>query len=220
MAEKGVLPPERMARALTVIERNAASLSDLIDNVFDLSRKAAGALRLERKVVDLNSLTHAVVESSLPAARDHGVILTVGRSHPPLLVNGDPLRLEQVVRNLVTNALKFTPSSGRVHVHTQSDGLFAELVVTDNGLGISPDLLPVIFEPLWHDDAAVLPSERGLGLGLALVRELVQLHHGDVRALSGGQGQGSTFIVRLPLMGAAMARVEKGWERATCSSNS
>jgi signal transduction histidine kinase len=174
-------------------------------SLFDLSRRAAGSLALKRDMLDLNPLAQFVVESTLPAARDRNVLLTVRRTHTTLLVNGDPLRLEQVVRNLVVNAIKFTPTGGRVHVHTRCDGLFAELAVTDTGPGIPPDVLPDIFEPFRHADASVPLSDRGLGLGLALVRELVRLHHGEVRALSEGIGQGSTFIVRLPLADAAVA---------------
>lgn len=203
MAQKTALPPATLSRALMVIGRNAASLADMIDNVFDLSRRAAGSLVLQQQLLDLNPLAELVVESSLPAARHRNLALTLRRTPVPLLIDGDRFRLEQIVRNLVENAIKFTPEGGRVHVHTGSEGGFAELVVTDNGLGIEPGLLRVIFEPFRHEDARVHPSERGLGLGLALVRELVQLHGGDVRALSGGTGQGSTFIVRLPLASAA-----------------
>ena len=203
MAQKTALPPATLSRALMVIGRNAASLSDMIDNVFDLSRRAAGSLVLQQQVLDLNPLAELVVDSSLPAARHRNLALTLRRTPAPLLIDGDRFRLEQIVRNLVENAIKFTPEGGRVHVHTGSEGGFAELVVTDNGLGIEPGLLRAIFEPFRHEDARVHPSERGLGLGLALVRELVQLHGGDVRALSGGTGQGSTFIVRLPLANAA-----------------
>jgi len=205
IAEKGVLPPEEVARALTVIERNASRLSDMIDNLFDLSRRATGALALERDNLDLDALVLRVVESIEPAARAHHVILTAGHADGALLVNGDLPRLEQVLRNLLENAIKFTPAGGRVHVQTAcAGGSFAELAVTDTGLGISADLMPVIFEPFRHDDAVLHPSERGLGLGLALVRDLVQLHGGDVRALSNGRGQGSTFIVRLPLVDSVL----------------
>jgi two-component sensor histidine kinase len=205
MAERGRLDADRLSQALRVITRNATSLSELIENLFDLSRRAAGSLVLERHVVDLNPLAHRVVESALPAARHRNVILTVRRGDTTLPVDGDPLRLEQIVRNLVDNAIKFTPTGGHVHVHTGSDGLFAELVVTDNGFGIPPDQLRTIFEPFRQDGAIVPASDRGLGLGLALVRELVQLHQGDVRALSQGRGHGSTFIIRLPLAKTAAA---------------
>jgi signal transduction histidine kinase len=109
------------------------------------------------------------------------------------------------VRNLVENAIKFTPIGGHVHVHTGRSGLYAELVVSDNGRGIAPDMLNEIFEPFRHGDAVLGSTEGGLGLGLALVKELVQLHEGDVRALSSGKGHGSTFIVRLPLARSAVA---------------
>ena len=205
MVETGLLPADKIVRALSIIERNAASLSDLVEKLFDLSRRAAGSLVLKRRVIDLGPLAELVVESNLPAARNRNVILTVSRSRAPLPVNGDPLRLEQVVRNLVENAIKFTPMGGHVHVLTGRSGSFAELVVSDNGRGISPDLLTDIFEPFRHDDQFGSPAESGLGLGLALVKELVQLHEGEVRALSTGKGHGSTFIVRLPLARSAAA---------------
>jgi len=160
---------------------------------------------LKRRVVDLNPLAELVVDSNLPAARSHSVILTATRARSPLHVNGDPLRLEQIVRNLIENAIKFTPMGGHVHVQTERSGLYAELVVSDNGRGISPDMLTEIFEPFRHDDAVVATTDQGLGLGLALVKELVHLHEGDVRALSGGKGHGATFIVRLPLARSAVA---------------
>jgi signal transduction histidine kinase len=205
MAESGLLPAEKLSRALSVIGRNASGLSDLIEKLFDLSRRTAGSLVLKRRVVDLNPLAELVVDSNLPAACSRSVILTATRARSPLHVDGDPLRLEQIVRNLIENAIKFTPMGGHVHVHTERSGLFAELVVSDNGRGISPDMLTEIFEPFRHDDAAVATTDRGLGLGLALVKELVQLHEGDVRALSSGKGHGSTFIVRLPLARSAVA---------------
>jgi signal transduction histidine kinase len=205
LAERAVGTHETVSRALAVIGRNASSLSHMIEDLFDLSRRTTGSLALNRERIDLNPLAQLVVESTLPAARDRDVTLSVRRAPRTLPVNGDALRLEQVLRNLVDNAIKFTPTGGQVRVTTRCDGSFAELVVTDNGPGISPDLLPGIFEPFRHDDDAVAPSARGLGLGLAIVRELVQLHEGDVRALSGGTGHGSTFVVRLPLANSAVA---------------
>jgi signal transduction histidine kinase len=205
MAQSGLLPPEKLSRALSVISRNASSLSDLIDKLFDLSRRAAGSLTLKRRLVDLTPLTELVVDSCLPAARHRSVILTVSRSRSALPVHADPLRLEQIIRNLLENAMKFTPVGGHVHVHTGRSGPYAELVVSDNGHGISPDLLTEIFEPFRTDDGTLGPSERGLGLGLALVKQLVELHEGEVRALSNGKGQGATFIVRLPLSRSAAA---------------
>ena len=205
MAARAGLPPAKMSRALTLIVRNATTLSQMMENLFDLSRRATGSLALQRTAIDLNALARLVVESAQPAAHGHGVVLTARAPKVPLLVYGDSLRLEQVVRNLVENAIKFTPRGGHVQVHTIEDEPFARIVVTDDGCGISRELLPLIFEPFKHEDKTVQLSDRGIGLGLALVRELVKLHGGDVRALSKGEGEGSTFIVRLPTMKAAAA---------------
>jgi signal transduction histidine kinase len=211
MAESGALSPEKVPRAFTLIERNAASLSGLIDNLFDLSRLSAGSLELTRHVLDLNSLVQLVVDSTLPRVRQRNVHVTLKRARATLLVDADRCRLEQIVRNLVDNAIRFTPEGGQVHVHTRREGSFATVVVSDTGVGIQPDLLRVIFEPFQRADETLPPADRGLGLGLALVRELVHLHDGDVRALSGGIGQGSTFIVRLPIAGTTA--------RLTCQSS-
>jgi nitrogen fixation/metabolism regulation signal transduction histidine kinase len=207
MAETGVLSPEKVPRAFTVIERHAASLSGAIENLSDLSRRSTGSLELTRQVLDLNPLVQLVVESTLPAARQQHVNLTVTCEGGPLHVDGDRSRLEQIVRNLLDNAIRFTPAAGHVHVHTGREGPFATVAVSDTGPGVPPDLLPVIVEPFRRADGTVQRSERGLGLGLALVRELVRLHDGDVDVLSGEKGLGSTVIVKLPLAGTAARRV-------------
>lgn len=205
LAGQGGLSSEKLTRAFDVIGRNAATLSNMIEKLFDLSRGEKGSLVLERRTFDLNSIVQLVVESALPAARCRNLILSLRRARTALVIDGDPLRLEQVIRNLVDNAVKFTPTGGHVKVHTAVDAESAELLVTDDGVGIPSDLLPVIFEPSRQGELIERPSERGLGLGLALVRELVQLHGGEVRAFSGGAGQGSTFVVRIPLANTALA---------------
>jgi signal transduction histidine kinase len=205
MAEMGAIPADRYPAALKVIGRNAETLTRLIETLFDFSRQATGSLMLNRQLLDLNELVRRVTESLLPIAQQHDVNLIARCSRSALLVNGDPLRLEQVVRNLVDNAIKFTPPGGEVDLETVCKGLHAELLVDDSGVGIPRDLLRKIFEPFRHGSTAVRQSDTGLGLGLALVRELVQLHEGEVRALSAGRGQGSTFIVKLPLAPLATA---------------
>jgi signal transduction histidine kinase len=202
LAEGGSLPADRIPRALTIIGRNAESLSAVVENLFDLSRRAAGSLALKLEMLDLNHIVEFVAESMYPAAHQHGLTLTVNCSRAASFVNGDRIRLEQVVRNLVDNAMKFTAGGGKVNLRTVRKDSFVEVIVNDNGTGISPDLLPAIFDPFRRGGSVVRQSDVGVGLGLALVRELVQLHQGEVQAVSGGEGHGSTFTVRLPLASA------------------
>ena len=199
VAANGSLPSDRIPRAVKVIKQNAESLAALIDMLFDLSRNAAGSLALHLELVDINQLARLVVESNYPSAERHHVELQVSGARGTLLVNGDRIRLEQVVRNLVDNAIKFTPAGGRVIVHTERRAPFAKLVIRDTGSGISPEFLPIIFDPFRQGESRVEAADLGIGLGLALTRELVRLHHGRIEACSAGEGLGSTFIVKLPL---------------------
>ena len=199
VAESGALPSDRIPGAIRVIKRNAASLAGLVNTLFDLSRNASGSLTLTLELVDLSQLAALVVESTYPAARLHQVSLHLSRARTPLLVNGDRIRLEQVVRNLVDNAIKFTPRGGRVTLRTSSHTSFAELAIRDTGTGMSRELLPVIFNAFRQGGSPVASADVGMGLGLALARELVRLHHGEIEARSAGEGRGSTFIVKLPL---------------------
>jgi signal transduction histidine kinase len=201
VAENGSLPSDRIPRAVKVIKQNAESLAALIDTLFDLSRNAAGSLALKLDLVDVNQIARLVAESSDPAAERHHVTLQVRCARRAVLVRGDRIRLEQVVRNLVDNAIKFTPGGGRVTIRTHSRTPFAKLVIHDTGSGISRELLPVIFDPFRQGESRVAAADLGIGLGLALARELVRLHHGRIEARSAGQDRGSTFIVTLPLAG-------------------
>jgi signal transduction histidine kinase len=182
-----------------VIRQNAESLAGLVDMLFDLSRNASGSLRLKLEAVDLNQLAVVVADSTYPAAQRHQVSLRIDRARTPLLVTGDRIRLEQVIRNLLENAIKFTPAGGSVTLRTSRRAADAELSVHDTGAGISREQLPVIFDPFRQGLAPVESADVGLGLGLALARDLVHLHHGEIRARSAGVGCGSTFTVTLPL---------------------
>jgi signal transduction histidine kinase len=199
MAQTGALPADRMPQALEIISRNAESLSRLVESVFDLSRSAASSLTLQLERVDLNTITRFVAESTYPAARRHDVTLNIGCARAAVLVSADRVRMEQVIRNLLDNAVKFTPPGGKVSVRTSCRRGYGELVVADTGAGIPANLLPAIFDPFRQGMEEMARQSVGVGLGLALVRELVQLHRGEVLARSLGAGHGSTFVVRLPL---------------------
>jgi signal transduction histidine kinase len=199
MAERGALPAGDLPRALRIIRRNAESLSALVESVLDVSRTTQGALALAMQPVDLAQVAAFVVDSASPAARERQVALSLEAAAAPVVVEGDRLRLEQVIRNLVDNAIKFTPAGGTVRVRVACHASLAECVVEDTGAGIPADVLPALFDPARRRTLIWPPSTSGVGLGLVLVRELVRLHHGDVHAESEGVGLGSTFVVRLPL---------------------
>ena len=198
-AEGGSLPSDRFPGAFGVISRHAQSLCGLVETLFDLSRNASGSLMLTLETIDLNQLAVLVVDSTYAAARRHRVALHFNCARTPLFVNGDRIRLEQILRTLLDNAIKFTPSGGSVMMRTSRCVPFCELIVHDTGAGISRDLLPVIFDPCRQGLAPLASRDAGLGLGLALAHELVHLHHGHIWARSAGEGFGSTFTVRLPL---------------------
>jgi signal transduction histidine kinase len=197
LARKDV-DPELLTRALLVIERNAAAQAKMIDDLLDMSRIAAGKLRLEMQPVDLLSVVIAAVDVVTPAASAKKISVLTRFDATATRVLGDPDRLQQVVWNLLSNAMKFTEPGGTIIVKLESAGAVARIVVSDTGPGISPEFLPHVFERFRQDDASSARRHGGLGLGLALVRELVELHGGTARALNGGETTGATFIVELP----------------------
>lgn len=199
LAAEGSLSSADHATAMNLIQRNADSLAGLVESLFDLSQDAVGVLALHRELLDLNEVLEFVAESVHPAAVRREVYLEERLCSEALVVSADRLRVEQIGRNLIDNALKFTPPGGEVVLESRGTGTAAEFFVRDAGVGISPHALADIFDPFQWDRPAVRPSDRGLGLGLALVRELVRLHGGVVYAWSAGWGHGSTFTVRLPL---------------------
>jgi PAS domain S-box-containing protein len=187
-------------RGLRTIERNTRLLARILDDLLDLSRIAAGRLTVERQRVEVVPLVAGVIETMRPVAVEKGITLESALEPTPSVVQGDPARLEQVIGNLVGNAIKFTPTGGTVEVSVQGRGRHVHVVVTDTGQGIPPDFLPYLFERFRQADTGVTRPQGGLGLGLALVRHLVELHGGTVEGESPGEGQGARFTVRLPLL--------------------
>ena len=199
MLRAGKVSEEATERALETIERNARAQSQLIEDILDVSRIVSGKMRLDTRPVDLASVIQGALDTARPAAEARGVRLQPVLDYEAGTVLGDPDRLQQVVWNLLSNAIKFTPKGGRVQVLLGRADSYVEVVVSDTGRGISPELLPHVFERFRQADAAPDRQHAGLGLGLAIVRHLVELHGGTVRAESAGEGHGATFTVRLPL---------------------
>ncbi|HSK74233.1 MAG TPA: PAS domain S-box protein [Pyrinomonadaceae bacterium] len=187
-------------RALETIQRNARVQSQLIDDILDVSRIISGKLKLEIRPVELSSVVESAVESVLPAAEAKEIRLQRVLDYGNSMVSGDPNRLQQIIWNLLSNAVKFTPKGGRVQIRLERVNSHVEIIVTDTGIGISPKVLPFIFDRFRQADSATTRQHGGLGLGLAIVRHLVEMHGGTVEAESGGSEQGSTFTVRLPLI--------------------
>ncbi len=188
------------ARAIETIERNAVAQTQLIDDLLDVSRVITGKLRLNVRPVNLSSIIEAAALSARPAAEARGVELRIDVDAHAGLVSGDSDRLQQVVWNLLSNAIKFTPRGGRVEVRLRRVDAQAEVVVADTGQGIPPEFLPYVFDRFRQADGAITREHGGLGLGLAIVRHLVELHGGQIRAESEGAGRGATFRISLPLM--------------------
>ncbi|HEX7313812.1 MAG TPA: PAS domain S-box protein [Pyrinomonadaceae bacterium] len=202
MLAAGTLNEREEARAVAAIERNARAQRQIVEDVLDVSRIITGKLRLEMKPVELRALVQDAVESVRPAAEAKGVYLSTLLAPDAGEVTADPDRLQQVMWNLLTNAVKFTPAGGRVEVELRREGARAALRVGDTGEGIAPEFLPHVFDRFRQADMGTTRQHGGLGLGLAIVRHLVELHGGEVTAESDGRGLGSTFTLRLPLRAA------------------
>ena len=199
LLKTGELDRAATAHALEVIERNVRLQAKLIEDLLDLSRIQTGSVRLDKVPVDLCAVVDGVVESLRPQAVAKQLDLTCEVEGEGLLITGDSDRLAQVSWNLISNAIKFTPASGEIGVRVRRLESSAELSITDTGMGIEPDFLPHVFERFRRGEATGEQSQEGLGLGLAIVRQLVELHGGEVHAESDGRGKGSRFVVRLPL---------------------
>ncbi len=199
MLTGGGLNEEAKERAAQVIERNARSQAQLIDDLLDMSRIITGKLRLDVRPVELPRIIETVVDSMLPAAQARGLHFDLRLDPAAGAVLGDSNRLQQVVWNLLSNAIKFTPAGGRIGIQLQRGDGHVELRVEDTGQGIKPEFLPHIFDRFRQADGSITREHGGLGLGLAIVRHLVEMHGGRVAATSEGEGRGTTFIVQLPV---------------------
>ncbi len=200
MLSAGQIDEANRQRALETIERNARAQQQLIEDILDVSRVISGKMRLEVRPLDLATVIEAAVEAVLPAAAAKEIRLQRVLDSGASMVSGDPARLQQVIWNLLTNAIKFTPKGGRVQVRLERVNSHVEIVVSDSGQGIAADILPFIFERFRQADSTSTRAHGGLGLGLAIVRHLVEMHGGTVEAESAGAEQGATFTVKLPLI--------------------
>jgi CheY-like chemotaxis protein/two-component sensor histidine kinase len=196
----GQLGEKSATGALETIERNARAQSQLIDDLLDVSRIITGNLRLDVRQLDPGSFIEAAIEALRPAAEAKNVRIQKVMDTGVVSVAGDPARLQQVVWNLLSNAIKFTPKGGRVQVRLVRINSHIEIAVSDTGAGIAPEFLPHVFERFRQADQKTTRHYGGLGLGLSIVRHLVELHGGTVQAQSAGEGQGATFVVQLPMV--------------------
>lgn len=199
MLRSDQISPDAAARGFDVLDRSVRLQAKLIEDLLDVSRIIAGKLRVETRRVDFATVAGISIDAALPAAHAKHVALSAAIA-PSLFMQADPQRLQQVVSNLLTNALKFTPEHGTIDVRVVRVDGSAEIVIHDSGSGIAPELLPRIFDRFQQGDSSTTRTHGGLGLGLAIVKHLVEQHGGHIAASSAGPGHGSTFTVTLPLL--------------------
>jgi PAS domain S-box-containing protein len=195
---EGKIPESAQMRALQAIQRQSRSQRQLIDDLLDVSRIVSGKLRLDFGDVEPAKIVNGAIDVVRPTAEAKNIDLVVYMDTREGTISGDPERLQQVIWNLLSNAIKFTPEGGRVEIRSRWLDSSIEILVRDTGQGISPEFLPYVFERFRQADVSTTRAHAGLGLGLAIVRHLVEIHGGAVRAESAGKGKGSTFTVRLP----------------------
>ena len=190
--------PELLRRGVEVIRRNAVAQVRIIEDLLDISRIVSHNLRLDFQEVDLENVARTAIETLRPAVDAKRLALEVLSTGAAAVIAGDPDRLQQIVWNVLSNAVKFTPEDGRISVHVDMSENLATLTIVDTGAGIERDLLPFVFDRFRQGDASTTRKYGGLGLGLAIVRHLVELHCGEVIAKSEGAGRGATFVITLP----------------------
>jgi signal transduction histidine kinase len=196
--------PKVAAQGMDAILRNARAQAHLIEDLLDMSRIVSGKIRLNLRTLGLAEIVDLAVGTITPAAQSKGVALETSVRDCAPAVRGDSERLQQILLNLLSNAVKFTPKGGQVRVAVEAGDAWAEVVISDTGQGITSEFMPYVFDPFRQADPSTTRRHGGLGLGLAVVQHLVELHGGVVRAESPGEGLGSTFYVRIPLAGAAV----------------
>jgi PAS domain S-box-containing protein len=204
LLQKGKLNAASQAKALETIERNAKLQAQLVEDLLDISRIMQGKLSLNAKNINLALVIEAALETVRLAAEAKNIQITLDLDCQPCSISGDAARLQQVLWNLLTNAVKFTPQGGQVTVELRQVESLAQLRVIDTGKGINPQFLPYVFEYFRQEDSSTTRKFGGLGLGLAIVRQIVEMHGGTVRVESPGENQGATFIVQLPALQPAM----------------
>jgi PAS domain S-box-containing protein len=200
MIRAGLVTGEKQTRAVETIERNATSLTQIVEDVLDVSRIISGKVRLNVQRVDMSQVVHNALEAVMPAANAKSVQVETVLDADSARVSGDPERLQQVVWNLAANAVKFTGRGGKVEVRLERAEAHVEVTVSDTGIGIAPEFLPHVFERFRQADSGTTRERGGLGLGLAIARHFVEMHGGSIQAASAGEGHGATFRLTLPIM--------------------
>lgn len=203
IAERMVrLPSDQLPRMRELIEGQVRHISKLVDDLLDVSRVSTGKLRVERQLVDMLEILNNAVGACSPLIKAKKQHFETHLPDGALIVNGDPARLTQILGNLLANAAKYTPAEGRIELSVTAQADVLKIRVSDNGIGISAEVLPFIFDPYVQDEHAIGFNGSGLGIGLTVVRELVEAHGGKVVGMSEGSGKGSEFVVTLPLVSA------------------
>jgi PAS domain S-box-containing protein len=207
-----------LRQACEMMDRNVRVMTRLVDDLLDLSRIASGKVEIKRELVEVSVIMERGAETARPVVDAHRHHLTVTPPKDPMWVEGDPVWLGQVVMNLLTNAAKYTGEGGKIWLTAEREGDRATIRVRDTGIGIEPDKLPRVFEMFTQVDTSLNRTEGGLGVGLSIVKKIVELHGGAVEARSGGRGAGSEFVVRLPLRTAAPARMDQAEDAARAAT--
>jgi PAS domain S-box-containing protein len=203
LLQTGIIPPEKWPQAVAVIERNAIAQNQLVEDLLDMSRITTGTIHLDPAPVPVASVIRQALDAVTPAATAKTIEVVVDLDPFAGTVTADTTRLQQVFWNLLNNAVKFTPAGGRIEVALAREGGDVAVTIRDSGIGIAPEFLPFVFVPFRQGDARVSRRHGGLGLGLAICKQLVELHQGTIEATSGGPDCGATFTVRLPSQGDA-----------------